>query len=233
MLNFCRIKSSQLPPLVEPCTVLGRIDQALDLGAAFSEARVNTGTLDHFAGMIGSGNITPGALSESCGTVMAMAAMVKLPLSGKVTTALHYGPFPETMVLLPVAESGGICLEWFRNNFLPGISFDEINAGILKLENKHTKNLIFLPYLAGVNAPEFDPEACGIFFGLRSETSVFELAKAVMEGVAFLLDKNLEEMRNADLDFSHIVCTGGAGRLTRQRKRVLSPYTRLCWKLAK
>ncbi|MDR0286808.1 MAG: hypothetical protein LBI03_03740, partial [Clostridiales bacterium] len=212
MLGLCGIKPGQLPPLVEPCTILGGLDPALNLSNAFSLTQLNTGTLDHFAGMIGSGNINPGVLSESCGTVMAMATMVRLPLSGKETTALHYGPFPGTIVHLPVAESGGVCLEWFRNNFLPNLSFAELDAGIKKTGDSINKNLLFLPYLVGVNAPEFDSEACGVFFGLRSDTGVFEMAKAVMEGVAFLLDKNLDEMRRSGINFSHIICTGGAAK---------------------
>ena len=212
MLDFCGIKPSQLPPLIEPCTILGGIDPALNLGVAYSQTQVNTGTLDHFAGMIGSGNIAPGALSESCGTVMVMASLVALPLSGKETTALHYGPFPETMVFLQVAESGGICLEWFKNNFLPALSFSELDAEILKMESGKNKNLIFLPYMAGVNAPEFDRDTCGVFFGLRAETGVFDMALAVMEGVAFLLSKNLDDMRKSGLDFSHLICTGGAAK---------------------
>jgi len=211
MLDACGIRIEQLPPLAEPCTILGRIDPALDLGAAYSQAQVNIGTMDHFAGMIGSGNISPGTISESCGTVMAMAAMLRLPLSGKETAALHYGHLPGTMVLLPVAESGGICLEWFRNNFLPGFSFEQIETEIQKAP-KNNNSLIFLPYLAGVNAPEFERNTCGLFFGLRADTGVFEMAKAVMEGVAFLLDKNLAEMRSAGLEFSQIVCTGGAAK---------------------
>ena len=221
MLDACGIRAAQLPLLIEPCTVMGSINPALNLGAAWSQARVNTGTLDHFAGMIGSGNIAPGALSESTGTVMAMAAM--LPLSGgdcakpssfsaKENAALHYGPFPRTLVLLPVAESGGICLELFRNNFLPGRSFEEINKGILEHADEKNNRLIFLPYLAGVNAPEYDRDACGIFYGLRSETNVYDMAKAVMEGVAMLLDRNLAAMRGTGLDFSRIICTGGAAK---------------------
>jgi xylulokinase len=209
MLDACGIRKEQLPPLVEPCTVLGPLDPDLRLGGAFAGTGVNTGTLDHFAGMIGNGNVEPGGISESTGTVLAMAALAKTPLSGKETAALHYGPFPGTMVLLPVAESGGICLEWFKNRFLPDLSYGELDARIA--ERKPGKTL-FLPYLAGVNAPEFDSDACGVFFGLRVETDCIDMARSVMEGVAFLLERNLEEMRRGDLEFSYIVSTGGAAK---------------------
>jgi sugar (pentulose or hexulose) kinase len=207
MLDKCGIRGEQLPPLVEPCTTLGPLDPRLNLGDAFSGTTVNTGTLDHFAGMIGNGNIRPGIVSESTGTVLAMATMAKMPLSGRETAALHYGPFPGTMIFLPVAESGGICLEWFKNHFLPDLSFRELDD---LAQKQSPQNLIFLPYLVGVNAPDFDADACGVFWGLRAETDAIAMARSIMEGVAFLLDRNLAEMKRGGLDFSHIISSGGA-----------------------
>jgi xylulokinase len=212
MMDLCGIKSEQLPPLVEPCTILGPLDKSLNLGPGFAATKVNTGTLDHFAGMIGNGIVNPGAVSESTGTVLAMAALVKLPLMGQESAALHYGPFPGTMVLLPVAESGGVCLEWFKNKFLPDIPFKKLDDLIMKRELRYSEKLLFLPYLVGTNAPEFASEACGVFFGLRSETDSLDMARSVMEGVALLLEKNLAEMRRSGLAFSHIVSSGGGAK---------------------
>jgi xylulokinase len=209
MLDAIGICAGQLPPLVEPCTVLGPLDSALNLGGAYKGTTVNTGTLDHFAGMIGNGIIAPGGVSESTGTVLGISAMAKIPLSGKESSPLHYGPFPGTMVLLPVAESGGVCLEWFKDNFFFGMSFRELDV---KVKEREIKKLIFLPYLVGINAPEFDRDACGVFFGLRAETDAVDMARSVMEGVALLLDKNLTGMKRGGLEFSYIVSTGGAAK---------------------
>jgi xylulokinase len=211
MLDACGIKGDQLPPLVEPCTILGPLDPALGLGGVYKGTTVNTGTLDHFAGMIGNGIVNPGGVSESTGTVLGMSALVRLPLSGKENAALHYGPFPGTMVLLPVAESGGICLEWFRNTFLPDVSFKKLDELIIQ-KDAFSKGLLFLPYLVGVNAPEFDQDACGVFFGLRAETDTLDMARSIMEGVALLLEKNLAEMRRGGLEFSYIISSGGGAK---------------------
>jgi xylulokinase len=209
MLDACGIRGEQLPPLTEPRTVLGVLEPSLDLGGAFAGTTVNTGTLDHFAGMIGNGNVRPGGVSESTGTVLAMAAMAAMPLSGKETAALHYGPFPGTMALLSVAESGGVCLEWFKNAFLPDLSYGDLDE---RVKARAPGKLLFLPYLVGVNAPDFDRDACGVFFGLRAETGAVDMARAVMEGVALLLDRNLQDMRRGGLEFSHIISTGGAAK---------------------
>ena len=47
--------------------------------------------------------------------------------------------------------------------------------------------VIFLPYLSGERTPHDDPDARGVFFGLSEATSRADLARAVMEGVAFTL----------------------------------------------
>ena len=58
MLEAIGISEKQLPPLCEPCTVAGGLtaEMAATLGLG-TETQVNVGTLDHFAGMIGTGNI--------------------------------------------------------------------------------------------------------------------------------------------------------------------------------
>ena len=206
MLNIIGVQESQLPELIEPGTDLGKLSpEAAQLTGL--DATVNTGTLDHFAGMIGTGNIKPGTVTESTGTVMAMAIMAKLPISKDETAALHYGPFPGTYVFLPVCESGGVSLGWFKDKFLPNASFDDIN-GVLG-ERGFAPELLFLPYVNGTNAPEFDTDASGMFVGLKTRHDAYDLAGAVMEGVALLLDRNLE---NLDPKPTSIISTGGGAK---------------------
>ena len=74
ILSYCGVTLSQLPPLVEPCTVLGPITKDFANRSGLSASTtVNVGTLDHFAGMIGTGNIQDGVISESTGTVLSIA----------------------------------------------------------------------------------------------------------------------------------------------------------------
>jgi len=209
MMEACAIREDQLPELVEPCSVIGKLSPAHRLGSAFCDTRVNTGTLDHFAGMIGAGNIEPGGISESTGTVLAITALLSdLPAESE-KVALHYGPFPGTKAVISVVESGGVCLDWFKNNFLPDVTFEQMNNLI---QAKGQNELIFLPYLVGVNAPEFETDARGIFYGMRADTDKIALAGAVMEGVAILLQRNLDAMRRAGIPVSHIISTGGGAK---------------------
>ncbi len=206
-----RCHRQQLPDLVEPCTILGAIkaEIATDLGLD-DQTLVNTGTLDHFAGMVGTGNIREGLISESTGTVLSIATMVRKPDFSKTRLAIHYGPFQDTYVFLPVCESGGISLEWFKKSFLPDMSFQQINEETAK--KTIPNELIFLPYITGVNAPEFNADATGIFFGIQSKHDPIDFALAIMEGVSHLLRKNMDFIEKAGFHTDMIISTGGGAK---------------------
>ncbi len=208
MLDAIGISESQLPPLVEPCSVAGSLlpEIAQELGL---DAQVNVGTLDHFAGMIGTGNTQPGGITLSTGTVMALSMMCREPAPRSCGIAMHYGFLPNTHVMLPVAESGGVSLEWFRKTCMGDTGYDEMNR---VLSERGGNNLLFLPYLVGTNSPEFDADATGVFWGLRQEHDKFDMAHAVMEGVAFVLRKNCDYMRQNGVMPTGIIATGGGAK---------------------
>ena len=210
MLKAIGIGEHQLPPLCEPCTAVGTLREEIASALGITgETRVNTGTLDHFAGMIGTGNIAPGGITLSTGTVMAMAAMSEGMKAKNSGIAMHYGFLPDTWVMLPVAESGGVSLEWFRRNCMGGTDYDTMNRVLAEREKN---DLLFLPYLVGTNAPEFDAGATGVFWGLRQEHDAIDMAGAVMEGVSFVLRKNCDHFRANGVSPTSIIATGGGAK---------------------
>ncbi len=212
MLEAIGIREEQLPQLTEPCTEAGWMAKEIaEMIGVPESVKVNVGTLDHFAGMIGTGNTEPGIVSLSTGTVMALATLARKPRRGETYgIAMHYGFQADTYVMLPVAESGGVSLEWFRKTCMPDMDYENLNR---KLETRTSDSgIIFLPYLVGTNAPEFDVQAKGIFYGLRAEHDAVDMAKAVMEGVGFVLKKNCEGIEKAGMPIHHIYATGGGTR---------------------
>ncbi|MBQ5866977.1 MAG: hypothetical protein IIW56_09925 [Oscillospiraceae bacterium] len=208
MLNAIGVKLCQLPELVEPCTVAGELKPGLIPGLEPGTA-VNVGTLDHFAGMIGAGNIAPGGVTLSTGTVMAMTVMADESMAHNTGIAMHYGFLPDTHIMLPVVESGGVSLEWFRRACMKNVTYDEMNA---TLERRSRNDLLFLPYMVGTNAPEFDADAKGVFWGLRQEHDNIDMAGAIMEGVAYVLQKNLVHIHNNGIRLNNIIATGGGAK---------------------
>ena len=209
MLDAIGVSKSQLPKLCEPCSVAGDLLQSLTEKFGLQAApKVNVGTLDHFAGMIGTGNIAPGGITLSTGTVMALATMCSQPAPKSCGCAMHYGFLPDSYVMLPVAESGGVSLEWFHRSCMT-VSYDEMNRALLARERNE---LLFLPYLVGTNAPEFDSQANGVFWGLRQEHDAIDMAGAVMEGVSYVLRKNCEHIAAKGVKLERIIATGGGAK---------------------
>lgn len=210
MLDYIGISTDKLPYFVEPGTVIGKINTNTQKNTGLDkDVEVNVGVLDHFAGMIGCGNIKEGIVSYSTGTVMALASFADPQYCSSL--AIHYGYIPDSYIILPVAESGGICLQWFRNNFIsPDISYSEIDKA---LENRKTPNkIIFLPYIVGTNSPEFDINANGSFHNIRFENDAIDFAYAVMEGVGFLLKKNCDEIIKNGIKIDKIIATCGGAK---------------------
>ena len=211
MLEAIGITEEKLPALAEPCTVVGNLTESAAAASALTTAtRINLGTLDHFTGMIGTGNVQLGGMTLSTGTVMALTTMSAEPAPRDSGIAMHYGFKPDTHIMLPVAESGGVSLEWFRRTCMGNVTYDMMNEALS--QRQLPNNLIFLPYLVGTNSPEFDADASGMFFGLRQENDVYDMACAVMEGVAFMLRKNCDHIRAKGTEISHIIATGGGSK---------------------
>jgi len=210
MLDAIGITENQLPPLAEPCTIAGTVTEQVAAATGLCpKTRVNIGTLDHFAGMIGTGNTAPGGMTLSTGTTMVLTAMADGTPDPDWDMALHYGFLPDTYIMLPVMESGGVCLDWFRRTCMNNMDYDTLNKELLAVPESQ---VLFLPYLVGTNAPEFDREATGVFFGLRQEHTNIQMAKAVMEGVCFVLRKNVEDILSKGTKIFSIVATGGGAK---------------------
>jgi glycerol kinase len=77
----------------------------------------------------------------------------------------------------------GAAVQWLRD----GLKVLESSASIESLAARADTDqpIIFVPGLVGLGAPHWVPEARGVLFGLTRGTSVAELAKATLEGVAF------------------------------------------------
>ena len=210
MLDAIGITEEQLPALCEPCTVAGTMQAELAAKMGLeSSPNINVGTLDHFAGMIGTGNTEVGGITLSTGTVMALTVMADSEKAKNSGIAMHYGFMPDTHIMLPVAESGGVSLEWFRRTCMGTVGYGEMNEELAK---RQPNDLLFLPYLVGTNAPEFDADATGVFWGLRQEHDAIDMAGAVMEGVAYVLCKNCDKIAANGVKLNKIIATGGGAK---------------------
>ena len=87
----------------------------------------------------------------------------------------------------------GAAVQWLRDGL--GIIEKSADVEALARKVKDAGGLVFVPALAGLGAPHWRPEARGIIRGIDRGTTAAHLARATLEGVAFLINDLAEAMR--------------------------------------
>ena len=214
--TYCGIRPDQLPELKQSADLAGGLtDRAAERLGLRPGTPVVTGCADLPAQALGHGIINPGELFVTVGSggqvFSALDHLWLEPAQNSYTFnhALDGRWYGQTAML-----SAGLSLRWLRDllrmqtdpNAYAKLSqwAAEIPAG--------SEGLLFLPYLSGERNPHGDPNATGMFLGLRLHHSAGHMARAVMEGVCFgLLDCiNLLPHRSD----GEIVLSGGISQST-------------------
>jgi xylulokinase len=103
----------------------------------------------------------------------------------------------------------GGALDWLRNNVLSDIKTPEQLDDIANRGVPGANGLVFLPYLSGERCPVWDPDALGVWFGLKISTNEIDLVESVYESSAFALRQIYEEAKSSlGADVNSIVAVG-------------------------
>ena len=137
-------------------------------------------TMDAWAGIVGAGAAKDGEAAYLSGTseVGGIVSGKRIPTPGVIAfpdcegITLHAGP----------TQAGGASVAWLAA--LLGRSADDISALAARSDPARPAP-IFLPHLQGERAPIWDIAARGAFSGLDASMGAPELARAVLEGVAY------------------------------------------------
>ncbi len=178
----------RLPPLKGITEQAGVIRNGLP-GAGL---KLVTGTMDAWAGLLGAGVAAEGDAGYLSGTseVAGIISQRKVPTPGVIA-------FPECEGILLHAgptQSGGASVAWIAN--LLAKSAEEISA-LAATSDFSRPAPTFLPHLEGERAPLWDIAARASFSGLDAGVSAPELARAVLEGVAFSVRLLLDSLEHS------------------------------------
>ena len=108
-----------------------------------------------------------------------------------------------------IQASGGAAYRWLRDTL--GKQYIELDRLAAK-SPPGAHGLLFHPYLAGSMTPHYDEHARAGFVGLTLRHSLGDLARAVLEGVAFEVRENFAAHDDLGIDLDEIRLTGGAAR---------------------
>ena len=171
---------------------------------------------DQQASLVGQGCVEAGQAKCTYGTGAFLLAhtggRIVPSRSGLITTlAATLEGQPPQYALEGSVFVAGAAVQWFRDGLKAIGASHEINP--LSLESDPAMDVIFVPALTGLGAPTGSPEARGTIFGLTRATSIADLARATLEGVAFQV-ADLIEAINQDLGapLADIRADGGMAR---------------------
>lgn len=198
MLDYIGVEEGMLPSLMDSAKPVGE----------YNGIKVVTSAIDQIAGAIGAGVVKEGIISEMTGTTMVIYVPTKQmpPYREDSIVPCHYC-YDGNYCLLSWSATAGMALKWFRDGFLAGKNFAEIDEMVKEIPIG-SSGVTFLPYLCGSAMPKYNPDARGSFTGLTPEHNAAHFARAIMESIACMLKSNLDYL-NVPVDEIRIM-GGGA-----------------------
>ncbi|MFW9951046.1 MAG: FGGY-family carbohydrate kinase [Candidatus Thorarchaeota archaeon] len=210
----------KMPEVVESGLEIGEInteDTFFD-----KKTLVITGAGDQQSAALGVGVVSPGTIKLTTGTGSFLLAYLEKPNydpNRRVLCSCH--AIPGAWVQEASIFTTGAFLRWFRDQ-LGQVECDIAEQQnldpyevITKEAEKSTigsNGLIAIPHLVGAGAPNWNPYAKGIIFGLALGHQRRDIARAILEGIAFEVKKNVEVFKELGIVPTELRLTGGGSR---------------------
>ena len=210
ILDIIGIDESRLPRVMPSGAYIGTLTKkASDTLGIPESVKVYNGAHDQYCASIGCGALTAGDMMLSTGT-----AWVLLGISDKLTYSKAHivpGIHPKTGLYGNIASLSGVgnAMKWVKDTFESDYKTLDIEAE-KRLES--AKDIIFLPHFSGACFPRRDSAMSGGIYGLRLGNDKYDIARALMEGVAFNVRAGLEKYAEQGVDISALKIMGGASR---------------------
>lgn len=160
---------------------------------------------------IGNGMIREGDACSNIGTSGQISFQTGRPVQNPLLNTNTFCGFRKGWwFTMGGIMNAGLSYKWFSGLF-GQTDYDAMNKRIEEAA-PGSGGVIFLPYLNGERTPHLNPNISGSFTGLNLNTGRVELARAVMEGVAFALKDCLEVCEGLGLHAEMLTASGGAVR---------------------
>jgi len=209
----------KMPDTVESGVDIGEI--VTDETDFDKKTLVITGAGDQQSAALGVGVVSPGQIKCTTGTgsfILAYLSEPNFDPEKRVLCSCH--AIPGAWVQEASIFTTGAALRWFRDQIghaecmaaEEGQDPYEIMTEEAEKSPIGAKGLIFIPHLVGAGAPHWDPYAKGIIYGLALGHERRDLYRAVLEGVAYEVRKNIEVFKELGIEPKELLLTGGGSR---------------------
>lgn len=209
MLEFLEVPRSRLPELVFSGTPVASVQGVAGLGAGTS---VVTTPIDQISGALGAGNLSSGIITETTGSAMAICATCNGPrYDPQRRIGLYRHALPDSYALLPWVPTAGMLFSWFREHFGGERDFAELEREAWSAP-PGSEGLLILPHLNGTFAPEVNPSARGVFYGVTLGHTRGHFIRAIFEAIAFMLRDQMDILESLSVPVEQICSLGGGAR---------------------
>jgi D-xylulose kinase len=183
---------------------------------------VVTGAGDQQSAALGVGVVSPGEVKCTTGTGSFLLAFLSQPNfdpQKRVVCSCH--AVPGTWVQEASIFTSGATLRWFRDQIgqvestlakEKGQDPYELMTSQAEESPMGANGLVLIPHLVGAGSPHWNPHAKGILFGLALGHQRKDIYRAVLEGVAFEIRKNMEVFKEIGITPKELKLTGGGSR---------------------
>lgn len=178
---------------------------------------------DQVAAAIGAGAFDGSVAVDGAGTVECLTpvydSLPEIDVMRKGFFSVVPYVVPGKYVAYAFSYTGGALIQWCVDTLAKeekriakqmAISVNEY------LENEYGKDeptgLLVLPHFAGAATPYMDTGSKGAILGLTTATTVPELYRACMEGVAYEMRLNYEALAGSGIRFEKLNATGGGAK---------------------
>ena len=185
LLDFFDFDINWMPSLLESKDISGYIKEELCLELGLdSNCFIVGGAGDQAAGAIGNGIIKKYDASIVLGSSgVVFTPIDKDDIKNIKSMQVFMHAICDTYHVMGVTNGCGLSYKWFKENIASNFSYNDLN----ELAKDAKSNIIYLPYLNGERTPHLDPYASGTFIGIRQNTTIGDMVRAVLEGVGYSL----------------------------------------------
>ncbi|MFV0430693.1 MAG: xylulokinase [Alphaproteobacteria bacterium] len=211
LMAASQISRNYLPELVEGTEFSGYLlDELTQRWGMEEKVKVIGGAGDNAAAACGLGAVCSGDAFLSLGTsgVVFVTTDGFMPSPNEGAHAFCHA-IPKTWHQMAVILAATDCVNWLSEVTKQDISSLMGNLG--KLEDGPS-DILFLPYISGERTPINDPNARGAFVNISRSHTSDDMARAVIEGVAFALNDGLRVLKNAGSQPQQLMVVGGGAK---------------------
>ena len=209
LLDLLEIPNTLLPNVTNSSEIVGNTDPSI-LGTSIRIAGIAG---DQHAALFGQLCLQPGDVKNTYGTgcfcIMNTGKQAVISKNNMLTTIAWQINNEVTYAIEGSVFTAGALVQWLRDQLQMITTSDDIEA--LAESVSDNGGVTFIPALAGLGAPYWDPHATGSIMGITRGTNKGHIARAALEAIALRsMDIIIEMQKDAGIDFKSVKVDGGA-----------------------